>query len=420
MTVKLKIEEIGAGGDGIGHQDNEKYYVPFTAPGDIVFAKINKKQGDGYLADLVEIIEPSSHRIKARCKHFGTCGGCNLQQVDNDFLSDWKSSLIPKSLDLAGITDYTINPTITSPEYSRRRVEFVASKRKKGVMIGYHVRKSHQIFDVGECPLITPTLKALIQPMRQMLGGIMPRNSQARLTLTDCDNGPDLKITTEQEISLKIREDIAAFANEHKLSRVSWYDKTSAIEEIICALKPTEILMGGIPVPLSSGGFLQATQEGQESLIGLTMDQLEPDTRILDLFAGCGSFSLPATQKVSSVVAVENEAGLVSSLTHAANKHMLSVKALQRDLFRQPLTPNELDEFDCIVIDPPRAGATAQVQEIALSNVEKIIFISCNPASFARDARRLLDAGYVMHDITPIDQFRWSHHVELFTTFTKG
>lgn len=419
MNLELEINELGAAGDGIGRADGQTYYVPYTVPGDHVTIRPLEKQGKGIAAEVDKIRHPSADRIKAKCKHFGTCGGCSLQHVNDQTLAHWKQELIEKSLQRAGIFNSEFEPILTSPERSRRRVEFVASKRKKGVMVGYHIRRSHQIFDVGECPLITKRLQNLIQPLRTVLSEIMPRNSKARLTLTDTENGADLLITSEIEVNLQVREMLAQFAGLQPISRISWYDTRNRILEKLCELKPVEIPIGDHRVPLSPGGFLQATQEGQNSLIELVCKHLPPKTKTVDLFAGCGSFTLPAARFVKSVYAAENDPALVTSLKQAANQYMLPVEAAAHDLFRDPLTSFELNKFECAIIDPPRAGALAQVTELAQSTIKTILFISCNPASFARDAKMLIDAGYRMGKITPIDQFRWSSHVEMFTYFTK-
>ncbi len=419
MTVELEITDLGAAGDGIGRRNGKTYYVPFTLPGDTITAEEGEKKGKGFTADLSEVLAPSELRSKPLCKHFGTCGGCSLQHMHEDALADWKTQLIRDNLSRAGIEDVTFNPIQTSPAHSRRRVEFVASKRKKGVMIGYHLRRSHQINDIGECPLINKELMALVQPLRLLLSDIMPRNSRARLTLTNSPNGPDLLISVEFSVDLDIREKLAAFATDHGLSRICWLDQTDKYLETVCELKPVEIPIGQSKVAISPGGFLQATQEGQETLIDLTLSHIPTGAAIADLFAGCGSFTLPATTVAKHITAYENDLYLINALKKAANTNMLPISAQERDLFRNPVPAHELNNFDCVIIDPPRAGASAQVEEIGYSTVSKVIFISCNPASFARDAQHLIEAGYQMGPVTPIDQFRWSSHVELFTTFTR-
>lgn len=417
--LELKIDHIGTNGDGVAYQDNQTYYISCTAPGDIVTAEKKDKRGNGFAADLVEILTPSPDRINAKCKHFGTCGGCSLQHVADPFIADWKQNRIHDALKRVGLNEVNIATTITSTPASRRRVEFVASKRKKGVMIGYHMRRSHQIFDVGDCPLLLPELTALIKPLRAMLPVVMARNSQVRLTLTATTNGPDLLITGGINIDLDVREILARFGQEQGLSRISIKNDDEKILEVVAAIKPANIAINGDEVILPPGGFLQATEEGQQTLIEKILENLPKNKSVLDLFSGCGSFSLPAAHHSKSVLAMEGDEDLVFALKNAANKKMLPLKAEYRDLFRRPLSPVELDKFDTIIIDPPRAGATAQVADIAQSNVSQILFVSCNPASFARDVKVMIDGGYELQEVTPIDQFLWSAHVELFAVLTK-
>ncbi|MCG8492903.1 MAG: class I SAM-dependent RNA methyltransferase [Sneathiellales bacterium] len=417
--LELTIDHVGAQGDGVGFKDGQTYYVPFTAAGDVVIAEAGEKRGNGQTASLKEIIQPSADRQKPECRHFGTCGGCNLQHLIPASLSNWKREKLKSILKKEGIETVKINPVEVSPAYSRRRVEFVASKRKKGVMIGYHVRKSHQVFDVGECPLIHPDLISLVKPLRQMLSSFLPRNSKARLTLTHTLGGPDLLITCAVTPDLEQREILAEFASQNSLSRISCYHEEERLLEVISERKEPLIPVEEHTVSLPPGGFLQATMEGQDKLIELMMQALPKNASILDLFAGCGSFTLPASKNAKSLLAIEGDEDLTKALQTASNAQMLNISTDYRDLFRRPLLPEELERFDTVIIDPPRAGAKAQVEELARSTIKKIIFISCNPASFARDARTLIDAGFSMSEITPVDQFLWSPHIELFTVFEK-
>jgi len=419
MMLELEITELGASGDGIGFLEGNQYYVPFTMPGDHVQIENPEKRGNGFLATLVNILTPSSNRSTPKCRHFGTCGGCSLQHIGDAELADWKQARVESTLQKAGIVNTLVNPTITSPENSRRRVEFVAAKRKKGVMIGYHLRRSKQIFDVGECPLIKQQILALVKPLRAMLPTVMPRNSKARLTITDTTNGLDLLITANFSIDLEAREILANFAQTNKLCRICWYDEEEKLLEQVSAIRPAEIAIGSKQGLIPPGGFLQATLEGQEALIRLALEALPSGAKILDLFSGCGSFSLPAAHQAKAVRAIEGDEELIFALQNAANKYMLPITTETRDLFRNPLIPDELNKFDAIIIDPPRAGATAQVEEIASCNVQHVVFISCNPVSYARDVKLLTDNGYELKEVTPIDQFRWSSHVELFSVLEK-
>ncbi|MEH6401740.1 MAG: class I SAM-dependent RNA methyltransferase [Sneathiella sp.] len=417
--LKLTIDHIGSNGDGVATEDNRPYYIPFTAPGDVITATLKEERGRGFIAEMTELQTPSSFRTKPACKHFGTCGGCSLQHIEDATLAEWKKNRIAEPLTRSGVLFDTIGETLTSPRASRRRVEFVALKRKKGVMIGYHLKKSHQIFDVGECPILSPDLLALVKPMRLMLPNIMARNSEARLTLTSTSNGPDLVISANILLDLEVREILALFGQEQGLSRITLSNKKERFEETVVTRKPASIQMDNFEVEVPPGSFLQATEEGQKALIALVKEHLPENKNIIDLFSGSGSFTLPAAKISRKVHAFEGNEGMALALQKSANKHMLPVTAEYRDLFRRPLVSDELNFFDTAIIDPPRAGAAAQVAELAMSTVSSIIFISCNPNSFARDAKTLSDGGYQLKKVIPVDQFLWSPHVELFSVFEK-
>ncbi len=417
--LRLEIDHIGANGDGIALSDEQTYYVPFTAPGDIVIADPVGTKSSGIDANLSEIVTPSPQRSQPRCRHFGTCGGCSLQHIDDQHLATWKQNRIRTSLEKVGLSNIDIKPTRTSMPASRRRVEFVASKRKKGVMIGYHLKRSNQIFDLGECPVLAPELIKLIKPLRAMLPFVMARKSEVRLTLTSTTNGVDLLISGQILFDLAAREILANFGQEHTLCRISYYDEKEHALEVIAAIKPPEIRVHQSSIIIPPGAFLQATEEGQETLISLILENLPSDLKVLDLFSGCGSFSLPVVHMAKSVHAFEGDEQLIDALRKAANKEMLPLTAHHRDLFRNPMATSELNSFDAIIIDPPRAGAKAQMSDIANCSVETIVHISCNPSSFARDIRMLIDGGYSLETITPVDQFLWSSHVEIFSVLKK-
>ncbi|USG62729.1 class I SAM-dependent RNA methyltransferase [Sneathiella marina] len=412
MPRDLIIDHIGASGDGIALEEGRTYYVPFAAPGDHLSALQGEARGQGYMAEIHEINKAGPFRVTPRCKHFGTCGGCSLQHLDDGFVADWKRQRIVDCLSMSGISNANILPTISSPAHSRRRVEFVASKRKKGVMIGYHVRRSHQVFDVGDCPLIHRSLFALIKPLRSTLPGLMPRNSSARLMATVTDNGPDILVTAENELSLETRQVLAEFATQNNLSRIAWRQNPKDVPEVISAIKPAKVQLGDIPVTLSPGGFLQATTSGEEALVEIATKALQNCDNVVDLFAGCGSFTFPLSRS-SKVHAVEGDQELVSALQSSANKNILPISTETRDLFRRPLFTTELKTYDGLLFDPPRAGAKAQVEEIAESSIGTVVAVSCNPVTFARDISHLVSEGYQLEFIQPVDQFLWSAHVEM-------
>jgi len=418
MMVNLTIDHLGSGGDGVTTNEGHPVFVPFTAPEDRITAELGDARGSGRMAELVEILKAGPDRVSPRCRHFGTCGGCALQHLSPAFTANWKRQRIIDCLSKVGIHDIVVEPTLTSAAQSRRRVEFVASKRKKGVMIGYHVRRSHQVFDIGECPVLHPDLLALVKPLRAMLPHLLPRNSQARLTATVTDNGPDLLITAELEIDLAARELLAGFVADHGLSRISLALKPGATTEVITAARNAEVILGDVPVILAPGGFLQATDDGEKILIERATAALDSAKNIADLFAGCGSFSFPLA-KQAKVFAVEGDEELAAALQNSANKNILPISSEVRDLFHRPLLAEELKPFDGVLFDPPRAGAQTQSEEVAKSKVETVVAVSCNPVTFARDMALLVTGGYHIDSLLPVDQFLWSPHVEMIAVLTR-
>ncbi|MCF8468870.1 MAG: hypothetical protein K9G33_15830 [Sneathiella sp.] len=419
MTVELVIGHIGASGDGVAIKDGEPWYIPFTAPGDRVNATAVEKRGNGVLAEVDTLLEDGAERIAPACRHFGTCGGCALQHLAPAFTAAWKRQRIVDCLSMAGVEDAEVQQTVTSNPGGRRRVEFIAAKRKKGVMAGFHLRRSHQIFDVGECPLIDPELMALVKPLRATLPELLPRNSEARVMATVTENGLDLLITAKLDLDLAVRQRLGDFAQSQQLARISWRQTERGLAEVIAARKESKIRLGNAEAALPPGGFLQATEAGERALAEAATAALANARSIADLFAGIGTFTFPLAA-FARVHAVEGDAELVNSLKMAANKAILPVTCETRDLFQRPLFPEELKAFDGLLFDPPRAGAKAQAEEIAKSNVPTVVAISCNPVSFSRDIAILIAGGYKLGPVLPVDQFLWSPHVEMVAALTRG
>lgn len=412
MIVDLTIDHVGSAGDGIAEKDGQSYYIPLTAPGDWIRASIVEERGNGTLAALEEILSPGPERTDPICRHFGTCGGCSLQHLNPIFTAHWKRQRIVDCLSMAGIEDAEVLETTTCPLASRRRVEFIAAKRKKGVMIGFHLRRSHQIFDIGDCPVIDATLRALVKPLRALLPPLLPRNSEAKIIATVTENGPDLMITAKKELDLETREALAAFTEEQKLARIAWRQNPKEVPEVIAAPLPAEVLLNDVPVTLPPGGFLQASKAGETALADFARNALSAARNITDLFAGVGSFTFPLAA-AARVHAVEGNEELTNGLQAAANRAILNVTSETRDLFHRPLLTDELNVFDGLIFDPPRAGAKAQAEEIAKSNIPSVVAISCNPVTFARDVKTLLEGGYKLGVVLPVDQFLFSPHIEM-------
>lgn len=402
MTT-VTIERLGQQGDGIAAGP---IYVPMALPGEEVSGTL---MGDT-LSD-VRIKRPSDRRVSAPCPHFRSCGGCQLQHADPEFVADFKCGIVVTALEVQGVkTD--VRPMITSPDASRRRASFAARRTKKGALVGFHGRKSDTIVPVPSCILVTPELCAA-QPLAEALAITgASRKAALSVTVTNSLEGLDVAVTGGKSLDGPLRIALAAFCETHRLARLTWDD------ELIGMRHPPMQAMGKARVMPPPRAFLQATEHGQQVLTNLVTESVGDARTIADLFAGCGTFALPLAER-AEVFAYEGTPSMVEALDGGWRQAqgLKRVTSEARDLFQRPLMPDELTRFDAVVIDPPRAGAAAQIAELARSRVPRIVHVSCNPQTFARDAKTLSDAGYILDWVQPLDQFRWSAHVELVGAF---
>lgn len=397
MTDEL-ITRLAARGDGVTASGR---YAALAAPGDRLLV-------DGS-------IMPGPHHVAAACRHFPDCGGCQLQHVDDARLADFVTDRIASALLAQSIAGVTILPPHMSAAHSRRRVSLRAERRGKQIMLGFNAAKSNRLVDLGQCPVMHPALEALVKPLRPLLAQLLPDRRSANLRLTLADQGVDLLIAGVEAEGLAAVDALTRFAQTHRLARLSLdegFGPSARWEP-----EPVTISLGGVAVPLPEGAFLQATADGEAALVAAVRRIAKGSSRTADLFAGLGTFALSLE---GQVVAVEGARDAIVALQMAANRAGKTVKAEHRDLFRRPLNAAELAAFSCVVLDPPRAGAKEQVAELAASAVPKIAYVSCNPATFARDAAQLVGAGYGLDWVQPVGQFRWSTHVELAAAFTKS
>lgn len=418
MTVNVKINKIGARADGVGDLDGVPIYIPFTAPGDVVEAKITERGRFGLSAKLVRVIKPGkAHRQKPQCGHFGDCGGCLLQHVADRDYANWLGARIEMALAKHGIEAPGMRPPVISPPRSRRRTALRAHMHRGQVALGFNRRQSKAIIDIGNCPVLSPVLMRLVPLLREFLTAHVPQSFiTGNVRLTEALTGVDCVIDWPEEPGLDALEALADFAKVAGIARLSLEVDRSV--ETIVTRHPVEMEFSGIRVALPPAAFIQATEEGEAALVAAVMEAAEGATHAVDLFAGLGTFSfaLATTAKVS---AVEGYQGLVDALKSASEANGLPLRCEHRDLYRRPVNAAGLDEFDLIVIDPPRAGARDQMAEIGKSNVPTVLAISCNPNTFGRDARLMVDGGYEIDWIRPVGQFLWSHHVELAACFRK-
>lgn len=387
------VVRLAARGDGVTDRGR---FVAGTAPGDVV-------RDD-------DTIEAGPHRVVPPCRHFGICGGCQLQHIDEESYGAFVIDRIAGALAEQGIVAPAFTPVHISPLQTRRRASLRAERRGRQVLLGFNEGASHSIVDVRECHILLPELFALLEPLRGLLAAIMPDRARATVTLTKADQGIDLLLAGFDVQGLAAIETLNDFAMTHGLARISVDDGHGPSTR--WAPDAPTITLGGTSVALPDGAFLQATTDGEAALVDAVRKGAGGSTKTFDLFAGLGTFALSLTGRVKAIEGSRDAAMALLATRNVAVDH--------RDLFRRPLTEAELNTADAVVLDPPRAGAREQVARIAASTVPRVVYVSCNPATFARDAKTLIDGGYSLDRITPVGQFRWSTHVELAAVFSRG
>ncbi|MGE0668858.1 MAG: class I SAM-dependent RNA methyltransferase [Sphingomonadales bacterium] len=416
--VDVRIAALGARGDGIAELDGDRLYVPFTVPGDLVRVQPGEKKGEGLSASLIEVIEPGPGRAEPQCVHFGICGGCALQHLDDSSYAAFKRDQVVRALAHHGLGDVEVAMPLIVPARARRRTRLTARRSGGRVLLGYLERGSHRMVGVTECPVILPRLEALLPPLRGLLAELLGAKDPLHLTLTSTDTGIDLLIAGDKRPGLRALQAIAAFAEAQDIARISWEARDGS--DPVAVRRPPTIQFGRAGVSLPPGAFLQAAKDSEDWMVDMARAATAGARHIADLFAGCGTFTAVLAEN-SAVSAFESSAEMVEAcrrgINHARGLHPVTLS--RRDLFREPLSVKELEKFDAVVIDPPRAGAKAQTETLAVADVPVAVAFSCNPATFARDARAMIDGGYMLETVTPIDQFRWSAHVELTAVFRK-
>ncbi len=401
----VTIDRLGHLGHGIAPGP---IYVPGTLPGEVVEGT---PDGDRLLDP--KIITPSPNRVKPPCRHARACGGCQLQHASEAFVAGWKQEVVATALAAHGLTTAFL-PLVTSPPNSRRRATLSARRTKSGALMGFHARASDTIAEIPDCRLLHPGILAAFPGLQALVLAGGSRTMELSLQVTLTRGGPDVVVTGGKPLDATLRMDLARLVETHAFSRLTWDGETVALRD-----RPA-LTMGQATVIPPAGAFLQATQEGEGALLHAVRDALGSQKRVVDLFSGIGTFTLPLAETME-VHAVEGDAAMTKALDLAArttpNLHRISTET--RDLFRRPLEPDELLSFTGAVIDPPRAGAEAQTDRLAQAKLPVIAAVSCNPVTFARDARTLTAAGYRLDWVQVVDQFRWSTHVELVARLSR-
>lgn len=414
-ALTVTIQGLGAAGDGLVHGPDGPIYVPFTLPGETVAIARVKDRGT-----VMSMSSASPERVAPPCRHFGpegkggTCGGCSLQHMSPALYNDFKRNLVVSALKSKGI-EAEIGDLITARPGERRRVVLAARRTEKELLLGFNQAESHHIVPIEECPIASPGIVARLDAIRQIGTAISVNADPFRMTVLETLTGLDIAIDGVKATDKQRRAVTETVLAMRGIARVSLNG------EIVIEPQKPLLDFGGIKVVIPAGAFTQATLAAEEAMAQLTADHIGKAKRVADLFAGSGSFSLRLARS-AQVHAVEFEDKAVKALDHAA-RHAQGLKPVsieRRDLFRRPLMAQEMKNFDAVVFDPPRAGAEAQCHELAKSSVKKIVAVSCNPLTLARDLAILTSGGYKLKSVTPIDQFLWSPHVEAVATLVKG
>ncbi|ESZ73273.1 RNA methyltransferase [Mesorhizobium sp. L103C119B0] len=406
MSTGFTIKRLGSQGDGVAETETGEMFIPFTLPGETVTAARERDR-----AMLMAVLETSPLRIDPACRHFTECGGCAVQHLQADAYQQWKRDKVVHAL--KGIAG-DIGALVPCAPHTRRRVVLAARRADTGMLLGFHRHLSPEIIPIEECPISLPEIVAALDRLRSVADLVCATTKSFRMAVTVTGSGLDVAVYESGKLGENQRRVASNFMMANGFARLSIDD------EIVIEPKKPVVMFGTVAVAIPPGAFLQATQAAEQTMADLVGGHLKRARKVADLFAGCGSFALRLAAK-SEVHAVEGDAAALSALDRGSRfaTGLKRVTGERRDLFRRPLTFKELNAFDGVVFDPPRAGAEDQSKQIARSDVPFVAAVSCNPVTLARDLRILIDGGYILKSVTPIDQFLWSPHVEAVALLEK-
>ena len=412
MTEHLAIASMGHRGDGIAEARDPAVYVPYTLPGETV--EVEAVPGHPDRRRLLAVKLPSPERIAPVCPHFGTCGGCAVQHWSFASYRAWKRGLVIEALAQAGL-NAPVGDLIDAHGEGRRRAVFHARSRDRDILeVGFAASRSHRIVDVDRCPVLSPALDGAIDAAWDLAETVKHKGKPLDIQVTATEVGLDVDLRGSGPLPPEAMSRLARAADAHRLARLTRHG------ELVAQRAVPVVRVGKAVVPLPPGAFLQATAEGEASLARLVCAHVAEARNIADLFCGIGPFALRLAER-ARVTAADSDAGAVAALDAAAQATpgLKPVATEQRDLYRRPFAEPELKPFDAVVFDPPQQGALAQAQKLARSDVPAVIAVSCNAATFARDVRVLVDGGYRLEAVTPIDQFRYTPHVEIVARLAR-
>lgn len=419
----IRIDDVGRRGDGVGFFNGRPAFIPGALPGEVVRARLDADRGEGHAGRLLAVLEASPERVTPPCPYYDTCGGCSLQHWSDGAYRAWTEKRVRTMLARNDVAVGAWRDSVYVPPRTRRRATFAALMVGGRLHLGFHKERSHHVADIPDCLVLSPRLQALMNGLRAHLPHILNDGREAAIFAQDSGSALDVMITGQigarREPQMREREALATMAQDCGIARLSWRFKERDDPEIMIAGALVLKRSGALAVPLPPGAFLQPSMEGEAALLAAVLAPLQGMKRgkVADLFAGCGTFAGPFLD-YGVVHAVEGDEAAIAALQSAA-RGVSGLSVEKRNLFTDPLGPRELDKFDAVVFDPPRAGALAQATQIAQSKVPLAIGVSCNMATFARDAGVLLKGGYTLRSLQIVDQFTWSAHVELVGVFTR-
>ena len=391
-------------------------------PGEVVRARVTHKRGDGFAAEVFDVVAASADRQIPPCRHAAQCGGCAFQHWQSAPYLAWKSDLLAAALRRAGYAP-ALAPIVASAPRTRRRIDLAARREAGALRLGLHAPRSRDIVDLLDCHVLHPALAAMLPALRKTLGSLSAVRREAELVCNLLDTGPDLLLRTDAEPTAQDRTRLAKFARAYGIRRIAWALGSGPAEIAVLSEAPY-IRFAGTDVSPPAGAFLQASADGEAAIVAAVLaglpEKLPARSRIADLYAGCGTLSFAMAVR-ARVAAYEGDAGALAALRAAVNANGLGgrIEPQLRDLVRQPLSAKELSAFAAVVLDPPHAGASMQIAQLAASTVARVIYVSCNPAALARDAAVLRGAGFELLAATPIDQFLWSARLESVCVFAR-
>jgi 23S rRNA (uracil1939-C5)-methyltransferase len=406
VTERFIVARVGHLGDGIADTPHGPLYIPYALPGETVEAQPDPRHPDR--AHLIQVETPSPERVEPICPHFGLCGGCAIQHWRDDRYRAWKRDLVVTALAQVGL-DTPVDELIDAHGAGRRRAVLHARRGTRDVLaVGFSARRAHRIVAIDRCPIFAPAMHGTVEAAWLIAEALDPARKPLDIHVTAANEGLDIDVRGSGLLRPDQVAALARIAAERRLARIARHGELVAQP---CA--PT-ITMGSARVPLPPGAFLQPTEAGEAALAGLILEHTRGARRIIDLFCGIGPFTLRLAEQARISAADSSEPAIAAlARAAAATRELKPVDTQVRDLFRRPFVPGELASYDAAVFDPPRQGAPAQAREIAASKVPVVAAVSCNPGTFARDARVLVDGGYRLVRVTPVDQFRYSPHVEI-------